>query len=607
LGSWLLGGLSAASPSGSTGATTEPFGTELPSLADDNSELVLGSIIERVSESWDLYLTTFMVTHFMLEPIELGTAAHNIRNSSLERYVDAIDKFKMVEYFLNGRRKRKPKFFCRIKNHENATAYTVLGQFVPNKLTPDGNANRRLDTFRCKMQDSQNAYMSLARTSENVLVEILRETKPIISFKVSWKTRAQGYSITSPVNASTFDMWKGFDKAQPGNWTHDRVHMCVPGLDSPPARKNLAIYLEFIQHHLLMGVDHIHGSLTFTWGSEHMTRYVRLLRSYISEGLVSLTSHTRDGDFLYSTEGVSWHRDTMKIFQINMCFFLTKGVTDYVAVWDNDEFFIPKGKNKNMLDVIRAAESPTPLQSFPSDDATFQHLKHTWKGGPGWADGYAHPFCYLQMHSSVVANPKVVLAMDIDMNHLWVGERFPNGPELPGSRLAAKFGFKKSILPTRTIFQVALHMSGACKLPWPWHGCNQTVEYCEGPDPWPTLTIEGVPFHTGHRFDQIVMDNDTRSIDTETEAVLYHFMQYRYFETIELPETVNKTNDYASIHFNNTLKELRRRNLDVVITLPEHAPRGITADVKWTDYNLVYDSRETPGTLFPGMDWNNNP
>jgi len=45
----------------------------LPSMAVDNSELILGSIIERVSDSWDLYLTTFMISHSMLDPVISGT------------------------------------------------------------------------------------------------------------------------------------------------------------------------------------------------------------------------------------------------------------------------------------------------------------------------------------------------------------------------------------------------------------------------------------------------------------------------------------------------------------------------------------------------------
>ena len=84
--------------------------------------------------------------------------------------------------------------------------------------------------------------------------------------------------------------------------------------------------------------------------------------------------------------------------QVNFCSYFAKGVADNVAVWDFDEFFIPKGGNKNILDVIDRANSNGPLD--PDVSGRFTELKAPnadWRGGPGWADGNAHPFCFLQM------------------------------------------------------------------------------------------------------------------------------------------------------------------------------------------------------------------
>ena len=59
-------------------------------------------------------------------------------------------------------------------------------------------------------------------------------------------------------------------------------------------------------------------------------------------------------------------------------------------------------------------------------------------------------------------------------DHPWMGQRFPHGSEPFGHHL----GFKKSIRPTRNIFQGGLHMAGACHLPPPWNGCP-----VDSPDP----------------------------------------------------------------------------------------------------------------------------
>jgi hypothetical protein len=51
-----------------------------------------------------------------------------------------------------------------------------------------------------------------------------------------------------------------------------------------------------------------------------------------------------------------------------------------------------------MLDVIDGAYSNGPLD--PRTSSRFTELEvpnPEWRGGPGWANGNAHPFCFLQM------------------------------------------------------------------------------------------------------------------------------------------------------------------------------------------------------------------
>jgi hypothetical protein len=70
-------------------------------------------------------------------------------------------------------------------------------------------------------------------------------------------------------------------------------------------------------------------------------------------------------------------------------------MADYLGIWDTDEFFIPKGKNKNLLDVVNSASTPPnePLDPLFSENSTFEG----WKGGRGWADKEGHQFCYLRL------------------------------------------------------------------------------------------------------------------------------------------------------------------------------------------------------------------
>jgi hypothetical protein len=503
------------------------------------------------------------------------------------------------------------------------------------------------------MERSKEAYLSLARDkSKAVQVEIFREAQSLVSFSVPWSSRAngdmlQGGSMESApptaaasasssdsaaeapkmaLQSSRLDPWSGFDRDAPGSWSMDRFHMCVPGIESPPAKKNIPIYLEFLQHHVNMGVAHVHLTALFTWKSVHMQRLMRVLRSFIDDGLVSLTSHTSDGqDYLYSFQGLSWMRDNIKINQVNMCTYLAKGVTDYVGIWDIDEFFIPKGRFGNILDVISSLEAPAPSSPEEAEASTKRQLQQVkafsessarlkphekrelWQStvantpaGRGFASRDGHPFCYMQLNSQVIPNREAVSS--VDMSRLWIGQMFAHGPEPSTSRLGQKFSFKKSIVPTRTMFQIGLHMSGACKLDRHWNGCGgESDEACYGTTGEakrePNLDLQFQPFNAEQRFDEIVTDDDTRIVDTQSEAVLYHFMLYRFYHAASNASILLSKNDYSSNFFNVTMQGLRRRNLDLLVDIPFDPPHVSVASDSWPNYNSVWAARKTDISL----------
>ena len=99
-----------------------------------------------------------------------------------------------------------------------------------------------------------------------------------------------------------------------------------------------------------------------------------------------------------------------------MCNYYAKGAADYVGVWDFDEFFQPMGKNKNLLDVLRAMGDPKGIiENFHSKDADADQIQLTWKRGRGVADRDGHPFCYLLLDSAVtlVSVPSKTLAQNV--------------------------------------------------------------------------------------------------------------------------------------------------------------------------------------------------
>ena len=256
-----------------------------------------------------------------------------------------------VHYQKNGVRESPNKFYCRIKNVADSDPYIVEGMFMPNKLSPDSNANRRLDVFRCKMRDTAYAQMHYARSALEVHVEILRDSLSLINFTVPWLTRRTGYLMSGPSSASGFDAWRGLDvsavsaestegataSSRLKSSERDTLYICSPGLETIPSRRSLPLYLEFVQHHLLLGADHIFLSVTFAWESVHMKRLRQVLRSYIEEGSVTLSSFFIDPKLDFQPDRLSV--DNLYRYCI---YNLAAGSSGLVGYFDISEILILK-------------------------------------------------------------------------------------------------------------------------------------------------------------------------------------------------------------------------------------------------------------------------
>ena len=83
------------------------------------------------------------------------------------------------------------------------------------------------------------------------------------------------------------------------------------------------VFLEFIQHHLLLGVSHIFLTMPFVWDGKFLPKYLRILRSFIEEGTVSITSHAdNELEHIYNVKKLVISRDTVKTFQVRSMLYL---------------------------------------------------------------------------------------------------------------------------------------------------------------------------------------------------------------------------------------------------------------------------------------------
>ena len=582
----------------------------LPAISVDDTEVILSSMIERSWDNNDLYLTTFFLCHHVLVQQERNKGIWQVRRSAMPIWSKVLHNSKKVEYSDIGVRMSTSSYYCRISNAENSASYLVPGEFVPNRLTTDSNANRRVDILRCKLLGSDQIFRSLSRSQSTVQVEILRDSTPLLKFAVPWNTRSTGYLISNPsdVLASRYDSWLGFHDAPSRTSTArtgERLHICASGIESPPSQTSLPQFLEYVQHHLLLGADHIFLSARFHWSSIHMARLIQAFKSYIDERSVSISSMTTDErhDYMYSLLGLSVQRDNVKVFHANMCLYYSRGVADYVGIWDVDEFFIPKLPYNSITDVLRAMESPRPIPP-PPKDADISQIYVGWKGGRGLADGDGHPYCYLSLSSRVVLNEYTTSesqSMFVTKQY-WIGEQFNNDAEPLNSLPSRQMGFKKSILPTRNIFQASLHGGGACKLSTQWTGCMESQKkgefcYSHGTVPrLPTFLPNGtqIDFRLHHKFDEVVYDEDIKNVDPHTVAVIYHyFVLHRNIKKTASPDALVHQNEYFSRFFPTVRNELRSRGLEFLITLPEFVPKPERIDINgnWLKFREVYERR----------------
>ena len=151
-------------------------------------------------------------------------------------------------------------------------------------------------------------------------------------------------------------------------------------------------------------------------------------------------------------------------------------------------------------------------------------------------------------------------------------------------------------------------MHGACHLEYPYNGCEENHNgFCYKPSVKTKSghssynnSVKGGKFSRTHSFIDRVRSSEVKSIDTQTQGVLYHVMIFRNVIPAKITDST-ATNDYAVKHFPDTVAALKKRGYEALLSTPKKAKKEVSIADSWADYDLVYNSRKTYGTLFPGF------
>ena len=116
--------------------------TSLPAFAVDKSDLFLGSMIERESDSWSLHLTTFLLNQNKIHNDDTHNShntpyVHKVRNDrdTLLSWSQAIIAFNRTAH-LNIEGAPNSKYFCRIQASSDSQSYTVPGKLYGYRKEP---------------------------------------------------------------------------------------------------------------------------------------------------------------------------------------------------------------------------------------------------------------------------------------------------------------------------------------------------------------------------------------------------------------------------------------------------------------------------------------
>jgi len=197
---------------------------------------------------------------------------------------------------------------------------------------------------------------------------ITKQHHVLISFSVPWKARQTGFGVNFHMQplAGHFDLWQptvqslgtaatsasgsasGGGSGSGSGPKRSGVSLCVSGLrplHPLRAEVGLPMLLEFVEHHVALGVDHIFLGAALDWESPVMRKYLLLLQPYIEAGHVSISSLSLAGfDDAMGFSGMHLNEHYADLFFLNQCLYLNKGIADFVVPLKPSQFLVlPEG------------------------------------------------------------------------------------------------------------------------------------------------------------------------------------------------------------------------------------------------------------------------
>lgn len=354
------------------------FNRKLPMFSSDNSELAIASVIERSAvppssrNGSELSAPTIPAIHIVLFLVGHGAFTYKPQMPFLmmkksSRY---IRKWYKLSKSFSQSAVPEGSFLCRMRNTMTDEPYDSPAVILPSNTTSDPGFNRKLEILRCPVIFPDGWQVALHR---RIFVEILREKahestyNSLFKYTISWKTRQNGYGFKFMKFSSIFDPWKVsnylYASDRPKKSRNDSeksllpiINICsgiIRPMESNRPDVSVSMLVEYIQHHLSMGFNHIFLGIFLDWKSPYMTRLLHILQPYIEMGRVSVTSMALEGfDDVAGIFDMTMVDDYVRYIFHQQCLYYNKGIADYLTFLHGSEYLIfPPNNTKVENDV----------------------------------------------------------------------------------------------------------------------------------------------------------------------------------------------------------------------------------------------------------------
>lgn len=412
----------------------------LPAFFSDYSEVVFNAMIERSHDNHHHLVIMFMghkaFQYMPQAPILMMNASTSATWGILAR------SFKMNE--------RPARVECQV-THNQIKRIATNCAFLPATTSIDTGFNGNIELLRCDIPFSL-AMKPGSKTHGNATLQVSlhRRNASLLNFQIPIQKRQTGYGLALSRRSSHFDPWHS-DLASTattgiptstGSKNRPIIYLCssvIRPLEPFRADVALLMLLEFVEHNLVIGFDHIFLGIFLDSRSVEYRNTIQILGPYIKSNKVSVTPLSLRGVNDYSgLLGLVFIDDYTRYIHQNQCLYMAKTMADYVIYLHASEFLTLTPPIMSINELVSTL--PAPL-SQPA-------IKGSVRKTP----------CFYKIYTLGVQSPNRNSSSGPENDH-FISDFYHTAAPIVFGPLPA---FAVAVVPTRNIGMISWHDAAVC-------------------------------------------------------------------------------------------------------------------------------------------------